>query len=137
MSNNRIAGVLHEVFQFLTNFRRSGTTTFVKKIAAENDVMVIVATVEEARDFGDKAIALIDLKKHHGDSPKPLLIESSVFLNISEDAYKQITYSQKVIERQREVLGSIRRQIDDLDKELMGFDQSFQTKKTLFYPPFR
>lgn len=83
---------LNYILNFLLSNRRGGTTTLIKKIAAENDCYIIVRYADdiksELREVKDKCITLDQLLTADGIPPKPILFETTAIKHLVE-TYKQ------------------------------------------------
>lgn len=53
--------ILRQLGIFVLSFRRSGTSSLIKKIASEHDIIVIVAKAEQKEEFGKYAYSLSEL----------------------------------------------------------------------------
>jgi len=79
---------IYFVLNFILKNRRSGTTTLIKKIAAENDCYVVVRFQQEIksqyREIKDKCITLEQLFNFDGFPTKPILFESQAIKEMCE-----------------------------------------------------
>jgi len=79
---------VYYVLNFILKNRRSGTTTLIKKIAAENDCYVVVRFQREIKheyeDIKDKCITLEQLFNFDGLPTKPILFESQAIKELCE-----------------------------------------------------
>lgn len=78
---------VYYVLNFILKNRRSGTTTLIKKIAAENDCYIVVRFHQEIKyyeEVKDKCITLEQLFNFDGLPTKPILFESQAIKELCE-----------------------------------------------------
>lgn len=105
--------------ELLLRSRQSGTTSLLQKIAAKNDVWVLVADEKSGQAFGDKAITLNDLDitrgmgrlRIHGVTPKPILVDNYMLIRLSEDSIMQFEDLELMIKNQKDLIKNIKHQI--------------------------
>ena len=90
---------------FLGSMRKTGTTTLLKKIAEENDVWVLVANSEQAKEFGDKAMTISDLKL--GVERKPILFDPYSVEYLSGVAQDEIMDLLEKIRRRDDLISDV------------------------------
>jgi len=105
--------ILQRVLGFLLSQRQSGTTTFIQKIAKENDVYVIVRQAEEKTYF-DKScrknvysLGELAPEKIDGWDKKPILIDNGAFHYLVQEALLKIGSQEEIITHQKHVLSTI------------------------------
>lgn len=81
----KIGKILNNLLSFLLSNRQTGTTSFLEKIATENNVWVIVARHKEKPKFNGKALAIDELNHVRGLDRRPILIDNHTMLCILED----------------------------------------------------
>lgn len=79
---------IYHVLGFILKNRRGGTTTLIKKIAAENDCYVVVRFHDEIkheyRDIKEKCLTLEQLLNFDGLPAKPILFETQAIKEMCE-----------------------------------------------------
>ena len=113
---SNIRKLFFNLFSFVTDLRRSGTTTLIKKVASENDVWVLVPNQESKKEFGEGAITFYELDKMKGCEPKPILLDNYTLLKLSElslNEYERLDFSIK--ERNR-LVRNIKREIEEFER---------------------
>ena len=81
-------------------------------MASKYDCWVIVATEEEADNFGKNGLALNNLHLVRGETPKPVLIDNHVLIKLLTDADDKIKHLRSVARAQRDVLSDIRQHVN-------------------------
>jgi hypothetical protein len=81
----KIGKILDNLLSFLLSNRQTGTTSLLEKIAAENNVWVIVAKHQEKPKFNGKALTIDELNHARGLDRRPILIDNHTMLWILED----------------------------------------------------
>lgn len=108
---------MNDVYVFFNGMRRSGTTSLLQKIAAENDVWVLVPTEVEKREFGGKAITFHEIGKLGGETAKkPILVDNYTLLNLSGEASREFTTLETMIARRDKLIKTIRDEITSFDR---------------------
>lgn len=125
---------INYILKFLLSNRRGGTTTLIKKIAAENDCYIIVRHADdiksEFRQFKDKCITLDQLLTADGIPPKPILFETTAIKHLVE-TYKQQYESLHNENVSRDIaLSNIKRAIGQLEN--LGITIGETSKQSLF-----
>lgn len=113
------------IFSFFTSLRRSGTTTLIKNIAAENDVWVLVPNEEMRKEFGDKGITLQELDRMESVKPKPILLDNYTMLKLSELSINEFLKLELSIKKRNRLIRTIRDEIKLFERE----NQEFQMEK--------
>lgn len=108
---------LRNICQFLFNQRGSGTTTLIKKISDENDVYVLVPNEQIKRMFGKNAISVNDLYSDAGLSPKPILMDNSMLLELVDNSLKEINHLNTKVNRRNQFIKKIKEDIDQFYRE--------------------
>ena len=111
-----IKKLMNDVYVFFNSMRRSGTTSLLQKIAAENDVWVLVPTEVEKREFGEKAITFHEISRMGGKVKKPILVDNYTLLNLSGEAAREFTALETMIARRDKLIKTIRDEIALFDR---------------------
>lgn len=128
--------IFEDIINFMQNYRRSGTSTLIKKVAAENDCWIVVAKSEEKEEFGENAISLSELPKM-GLLAKPILIDNHALLVIGETGLKTIQNLEAEIEQKDKFISDIEFLFDEfkmgnyINKKLVrnyGYRRPFKQK---------
>ena len=118
---------IYYVLNFILHNRKSGTTTLIRKIAAENDCYIVVRfsrEIESYKDVKDKCITLEQLFDFKNLPKKPILFESQAIKemcelakasyevvknqNLRRDALlKNIKQSLEIFESSGDIIGSV------------------------------
>lgn len=112
-----IRRVISGLLNILTELRRSGTTTLIKKIAAENDVWVLVINSEAKKEFGESAITPFEVNKLIGLKPKPILIDNATLMKLSELSLSEFQHLGAAIKQRNNLLLQIKESINRFEKE--------------------
>lgn len=97
-----------DLFSFVTSLRRSGTTSLIKRVAAENDVWVLVPDMLTKQEFGESGITLQDLDKLHGHSQKPILVDNYTLIKLSELTMNEFENLELKIKERNNLIRKIR-----------------------------
>jgi len=109
--------LLVKLYDFVLSMRRSGTSSFIKKIASENDVYILVATIEEKKEFGKNAISFGELDKMKGKPPKPILIDNHAMLVGCNDLFTERQKLREQIKDRNELIEGIKNSIDIFERK--------------------
>jgi len=104
-----ILAIFSRVESFLHSMRHSGTTSLLKKIAAENDVWVLVADEEHAREFGDKGVTIS--KVQLGVDKKPILFDNYTILRLTGLAQDELMNLTEQVRRREDLIFDIETKI--------------------------
>lgn len=104
-----VLAMLSRVESFLFSMRHSGTTSLLKTIAAENDVWVLVADEEHAREFGDKGISLGQIKM--GLDSKPILFDNYTIMRLTAIGQDEILKLTEEVRHREELIFDIESKI--------------------------
>lgn len=117
---------VYYVLNFILKNRRSGTTTLIKKIAAENDCYVVVRFKQEIQkeyyEIKDKCITLEQLVTFDGLPTKPILFESQAIKELCELAKERYEVVKLQNLRRDQTLNDIKRCIS-LFESINGVDK--------------
>lgn len=108
---------LRNICQFLFNQRGSGTTTLIKKISDENDVYVLVPNEQIKKVFGKNAISINDIYYNVRLSPKPVLMDNSMLLELVDNSLKEINYLKTKVYKRNQFIKKIKEDIDQFYRE--------------------
>jgi hypothetical protein len=102
---------LQNILTHLIENRQVGTTTLIKKIAAENDVYVLVHRLEMRNDFDPAVRKNIvtpeTLHKLKGKPGKPILVDNGLLHGLLVDALLEIGTKEEIIAHRNHVLSTI------------------------------
>lgn len=81
------------VSSLMSHFRGSGTSTLIKKISDEEDVIVVTGTLESGKQFGGKSVLLSNLNEGiKGHKPKPILFDNHTIMILCEDYHRTVNH---------------------------------------------
>lgn len=106
-----IRKILLNLSSFVVGLRRSGTTTLIKKVASENDVWVLVPNQQMKKVFGESAITFNELEKIKGCKPKPILLDNSTLLILSELSLKEYEKHDLMVKKRNRLIRRIQDEI--------------------------
>lgn len=107
---------LKNLLGFTVGLRRSGTTTLIKKVAEQNDVWVIVPNQEQKKLFGDYALSLHELDKMQGSKPKPILLDNSTIMRLTEMSIEEMENLDLAIKKRNKLIRTIRDEISNFER---------------------
>lgn len=107
---------LKNLLGFTVGLRRSGTTTLIKKVAEQNDVWVIVPNQEQKKLFGDYVLSLQELDKMQGSKPKPILLDNSTIMKLTEMSIEEIENLDLAIKKRNKLIRTIRDEISNFER---------------------
>lgn len=105
--------LLRNIYDFFIRQRQGGTTTLLKKVAAENDVWVLVPNVQMKEEFGPQAIDFYDLQDMMGKDKKPILVDNYTMIRLCEEFSLNMSELQTSLHEKRILLENIERLIRD------------------------
>lgn len=108
---------LKNLLRFTVGLRRSGTTTLIKKVAEQNDVWVIVPNQEQKKLFGDYALSLHELDKMQGCKPKPILLDNSTIMRLTEMSIEEMENLDLAIKKRNKLIRTIRDEISNFERD--------------------
>ena len=110
---------VYYVLNFILKNRRSGTTTLIKKIAAENDCYVVVRYQQEIKheydDIKGKCITLEQLFNFDGLPSKPILFETQAIKELCELAKERFEVVRGQNFKRDVLLQKIKQSLIDFD----------------------
>ena len=105
--------LLRNVYDFFIRQRQSGTSTLLKKVAAENDVWILVPNEKMKEEFGPQAIDFYDLQEMMGTEKKPILVDNYTMIRLCEEFHLNISELQTSLHEKSLLLDNIERLIRD------------------------
>ena len=109
--------LLTNLFSFVTDLRRSGTTTLIKKVASENDVWVLVPNQQMKKEFGESAVTFEELDRIKGCKSKPILLDNYTLLQLSELSLNEYERLDLSIKKRNRLIRTIRDEIRLFERE--------------------
>jgi hypothetical protein len=104
----RIRRIISNLYAFLLDFRQSGTTTLLKKVALENDVWVLVPDEKLKKEFGEKGVTFDDLTRLKGKTKKPILFDNYTLLQLTEFTLDEFKDLERAIEYRNTLIKKIK-----------------------------
>lgn len=105
--------LLRNVYDFFIRQRQGGTTTLLKKVAAENDVWILVPNAQMKEEFGPQAIDFYDLAYMMGKDKKPILVDNYTMIRLCEEFHLNMLELQNSIHEKSILLDNIEQLIQD------------------------
>ena len=112
-----IRKLLSNLYSFVTDLRRSGTTTLIKKVASENDVWVLVPNQQMKKEFGESGVTFDELDRMKGCKPKPILLDNYTLLQLSELSLNEYERLDSMIKKRNRLIRTIRDEINLFERE--------------------
>jgi len=109
--------IFADIFQFFASNRRTGSSTLIKEIAEKNDVYILVANMEQEKEFGEKAVSMTNLKSFQHKSAKPVLVDNYTMLKLSEGAHGIINDLSGKIKARDEMILDIKEIISQFERK--------------------
>ena len=106
-----IRKLLSNLFSFVTDLRRSGTTTLIQKVASENDVWVLVPNQQMKKEFGKSGVTFDELGRMKGCKAKPILLDNYTLLQLSELSLNEYERLDLMIKKRNRLIRTIRDEI--------------------------
>ena len=115
----RIVGLLKRINEVFTVIRRAGHTSILKEIAETKDVYILVPNEDTKLYVGKSAITFEDVERGYllGKPSKPILIDNSTMIKLTEDALAEFKRLENVIKRKDKTLNKMKELIEELRKE--------------------
>ncbi len=88
----------------------------LKKIAAENDVWVLVINSEAKKEFGENAITPFEANKLIGLKPKPILVDNATLMKLSELSLSEFENLGLAIKKRNELVWHIKEAINKFER---------------------
>jgi len=113
----KIRDHIKNLFEFLLQSRRSGTTTLLKKIADVNNVWVLVPNFEMKQEFGKCGITLEELKEVRGYQTKPILLDNYTLLELTESTLQEFKTLDEYINHLSNLTKNIKNMINEFEQK--------------------
>lgn len=113
-----IINIIQNLYYFVKNNRRGGTSSLIKKISDENDVWVLVPDKKtgEALNLDDKKIVSYDnIDEKLGYHPKPILVDNYFMISLLDEVGENINKLNKEKNNYKEKLEFV---YNEIGKEL-------------------
>ena len=112
-----IRKLLSNLFSFVTDLRRSGTSTLIQKVASENDVWVLVPNQQMKEKFGESGVTFDELDRMKGCKSKPILLDNHSLLQLSELSLNEYERLDLMIKKRNRLIRTIRDEIRLFERE--------------------
>ncbi len=112
-----IRKLLSNLYSFVTDLRRSGTTTLIKKVASENDIWVLVPNQQMKKEFGESGVTFDEIDRMKGFKPKPILLDNYTLLQLSELSLNEYKRLDLMIKKRNRLIRTIRDEINLFERE--------------------
>lgn len=115
----RIVGLLKQINDIFNVVRRVGHTSILKEIAETKDVYILVPNEDTKLYVGKSAITFNDILDGEliSKSPKPILVDNSTMIKLTEDALIEFKRLERIIKRKDKTLNKMKELIEELRKE--------------------
>ena len=129
--------LLRLVCDFFISQRQGGTTTLLKKVAANNDVWVLIPNAEMKSEFGSQGVSFDDLERMQGKAKKPILIDNYTMLKLCDDFNINIKELEHSIKERDVLINSIDHLVHEFQRNkpqyYLAIDERNGKKLTYFH----
>jgi hypothetical protein len=115
--------------QFISQQRRSGTSSLLKRIADHNDVWILVPDDKSKSIFGDSALSFEDLSSQRATKKKPILVDNHTLIRFCEMTHTEIESLENEIQRRDLLISKIDHLMDDFkgEKQKISYGNKYKT----------
>lgn len=117
--------LVRNLYAFLLSQRQSGTTTLLKKIAAENDVWVLVPNATMKNEFGESTITFDDLSHAQGRKVKPIFMDNFTMMQLCEFFENELIDKDLKITKQYSLINKIKTDIEMFERLNCKYDNKY------------